>query len=420
MIKIVRSNPPPPISKPFIEPWRILIVDDEPDIHKVTRLSLDTFIFENRPIAFISCYSGQEAVQILEKENDFALALIDVVMETDNAGLVLVEYIRNRQRNKFMRLIIRTGQPGTAPEKEILEKYDIDDYKDKTELTSLKLYTMVRSGLKAFRDIHLIQEQSNKLFHADRLSTLGTMAAAMAHEIKNPNSFILGNLPFLRDYIALARPILEKYASEDSTNRLRRFLDQVPKSLDEIAEGSRRINDLVDLLKNYGRAETKTEKKHFFLSDAWDDALTLLRFRLRQQQVYIETNLPKEAFLLGNRQQFSQIFINLINNSLDAIESTNHLKKNGKISCQAHIENHTIHLSFLDNGPGIPMDVANKIFQPFFTTKEPGKGTGLGLAIILDILKELNGQILLRTPTDGGTEFLITLSLANLDKENET
>lgn len=136
--------------------WKVLIVDDELDIRTLTKISLRDFTFANQTLEFIEAASAREAIELLKEHNDIALALIDVVMETDDAGLKLVEYIRYELKNSMIRLVIRTGQPGLAPERYVIEHYDIDDYKDKTELTSARLYTTVRSALKAFRDLQTI------------------------------------------------------------------------------------------------------------------------------------------------------------------------------------------------------------------------------------------------------------------------
>jgi response regulator RpfG family c-di-GMP phosphodiesterase len=136
--------------------WKILIVDDEPDICALTRISLRDFIFADRSLEFIEARSAAEAITLLDHHQDIAVALIDVVMESDDAGLRLVEYIRKELGNLLIRLVIRTGQPGVAPERYIIDHYDIDDYKDKTELTSSRLYTTVRSALKAYRDLQII------------------------------------------------------------------------------------------------------------------------------------------------------------------------------------------------------------------------------------------------------------------------
>jgi len=133
--------------------WTILIVDDEEEVHSVTRLALRGFTFQGRKLNFLDAYSGAEAKSLMSIRNDIALVLLDVVMETDHAGLDVVEFVRSELRNKFMRIILRTGQPGMAPEIEVIRKYDINDYKYKTELTRERLFTAVYAGLSAYRDL---------------------------------------------------------------------------------------------------------------------------------------------------------------------------------------------------------------------------------------------------------------------------
>jgi signal transduction histidine kinase/CheY-like chemotaxis protein len=132
------------------------VVDDEPEVHAVTKLTVGDLKFEDKPVQLLSAMSGKEAQEILKQEPDIAVALIDVVMETEEAGLHLVNYIRTELNNQRIRLIIRTGQPGVAPERYVIDHYDIDDYKDKTELTTERLYTTLRTTLKAYRDLTII------------------------------------------------------------------------------------------------------------------------------------------------------------------------------------------------------------------------------------------------------------------------
>jgi response regulator RpfG family c-di-GMP phosphodiesterase len=145
--------------------WKILVVDDEPDVRTLTRISLRDFSFANRTLEFIEAASATEAKEMLKQHPDIAVALIDVVMESPDAGLKLVEYIREQQGNKMVRLVIRTGQPGIAPERYVIDHYDIDDYKDKTELTASRLYTTLRSAIKAYRDLHVIDANRQGLAH---------------------------------------------------------------------------------------------------------------------------------------------------------------------------------------------------------------------------------------------------------------
>ncbi|WP_305857462.1 DUF3369 domain-containing protein [Balneatrix alpica] len=140
------------------EPWLVLVVDDEPEVHQVTRLALQDFEFEGRPLKFLNAYSGAEAIKILDIQHEFiALALLDVVMESDHAGLELVRYIREHLQNSHMRLVLRTGQPGQAPEHKVIVDYDINDYKAKTELTVQKLSTLMYASLRGYRDIMTIE-----------------------------------------------------------------------------------------------------------------------------------------------------------------------------------------------------------------------------------------------------------------------
>ncbi|MEO0853941.1 MAG: response regulator receiver protein, partial [Cyanobacteria bacterium J06648_11] len=119
--------------------WKVLVVDDEEQVHAVTRLALKNFAFEERPLEIISAYSKAEAQKVIDVNPDTAVLLLDVVMESDRAGLELVQYIRESLKNLFVRIILRTGQPGAAPESTVIEGFDINDYKAKTELTQQKL-----------------------------------------------------------------------------------------------------------------------------------------------------------------------------------------------------------------------------------------------------------------------------------------
>lgn len=144
-----------PVPQTDVKTWKVLIVDDEPQVHTVTELVLRDLTFENQKIQFFNAYSAAEAKIILSQNDNICLALVDVVMEEEDAGLKLVEHIRDVLGNKAIRIILRTGQPGSAPEKDVIIKYDINDYKEKTEMSAQKLITCV---ITAFRNYEYIQE----------------------------------------------------------------------------------------------------------------------------------------------------------------------------------------------------------------------------------------------------------------------
>lgn len=156
---------PPSCRTPSLlkKPWCILLVDDDAEVHAVTRLALKGFEFQGSALELLSAHSGQEGRDIFNTRDDIALAIVDVVMESDHAGLDLVHYVRNTLENHRTRLVMRTGQPGQAPEDRVIREYDIDDYKEKTELTIQKLRTLLYSKLRAYRDICIIESQRDGL-----------------------------------------------------------------------------------------------------------------------------------------------------------------------------------------------------------------------------------------------------------------
>ncbi len=138
------------------ETWKVLIVDDDNEVHALTRLVLAEFSFEGKALNFISAHSGKEAAAILEEHDDIALAFVDVVMETEFAGLELIRYVRDKLKNTKTRLVLRTGQPGEAPARNVVVDYDINDYKEKTELTADRLFLTTIAALRAYRDLDSI------------------------------------------------------------------------------------------------------------------------------------------------------------------------------------------------------------------------------------------------------------------------
>lgn len=143
--------------------WKVLIVDDDDEMHHVTKLSLSDFLFEDKALEFISVYSGDEARRILKERDDIALVFLDVVMESDDAGLKVSQYIRNELENYFTRVVLRTGQPGFAPINDVMEDYDIDGYLAKTEITKQRLNHTCYIALRSYRDLTRIKKYQKGL-----------------------------------------------------------------------------------------------------------------------------------------------------------------------------------------------------------------------------------------------------------------
>jgi CheY-like chemotaxis protein len=134
-------------------PWRVLIVDDDVDVHVVTKFSLSNAVFMGRRLCFLHAYSGEEALNILRSEDDIALVLLDVIMETTDAGLKVATRIRDELHNHLVRIVLRTGQPGQALEHSIILDYDINDFWCKTDLTTRKLFTTVIASLRGYHNL---------------------------------------------------------------------------------------------------------------------------------------------------------------------------------------------------------------------------------------------------------------------------
>ncbi len=151
------DEPTEPVAHKRQLAWKVLIVDDDEQIHAVTRMVLHDFSFRDLPLEFLSAYSAAEGRALIKANPDVAVCFLDVVMETDHAGLDLAHDIRGELANPFVRIILRTGQPGQAPERRVIVEYDINDYKEKSELTAQKLFSTMVTALRSYKDIMTIE-----------------------------------------------------------------------------------------------------------------------------------------------------------------------------------------------------------------------------------------------------------------------
>ncbi|WFU40669.1 DUF3369 domain-containing protein [Bradyrhizobium sp. CB82] len=153
--------------------WKIAVIDDDPAVHDGTRFALSDYSLNGQGLEILSAYSAAEGRKLMREHHDIAAVLLDVIMETDVAGLELVEFIRNEVRNETVRIILRTGQPGQAPERRVIVQYDINDYKAKTELTADKLFTSLTAALRSYQQLErMMQTRRGLEIIIDAASTL--------------------------------------------------------------------------------------------------------------------------------------------------------------------------------------------------------------------------------------------------------
>ncbi len=202
-----------------LHPWQVLVVDDEPAVHEVTELVMAGFEMDGRGLKFIHCYSAKEAHAVLLAPNDIALILLDVVMESEHAGLDLARQIREDIHNLNVRIVLRTGQPGQAPEEQVIKDYDINDYKEKTDLTRRKLITIFYAGLRAYRDLMRIE-------HARQGLRRSIEAISQVYDSQNLRSFasaVLEQVNFLLDLNAegLCASRLSAYTANSANGHIK-------------------------------------------------------------------------------------------------------------------------------------------------------------------------------------------------------
>ena len=209
--------------------WKVMIIDDEKDVHTVTYFALSNYVYKGKGLEFISAYTEEEAKKLLSVHPDIAVILLDVVMEKEDSGLKLVEYIRSVLKNRSVRIILRTGHPGQAPEDEVMFSYDINDYKEKTELTDKKFITTITSALSNYSDIITIesykeslQKSENKyrilienlpqrIFYKDRDSIYVSCNENYAKDLNINSNEIEGKT----DYDFYPNELAEKYKDDD-------------------------------------------------------------------------------------------------------------------------------------------------------------------------------------------------------------
>ncbi|NEP83854.1 MAG: hybrid sensor histidine kinase/response regulator [Okeania sp. SIO3B3] len=426
-----------------IDPWKVMVVDDDLAVHQATKLALKNFVFDDKPLLLLEAFSGSEAKQLISENPDIAFILLDVVMETNNAGLNVVRYIREELNNRRIQIILRTGQPGEAPEEYVIRHYEINDYRTKVELTRQRLITSTISALRAYRNVIAVEEKSIELsqtlntlqktqlqlIQTEKMSSLGKMIAGIAHEINNPITFISGNIDYAREYVRDLLALIDLYqenlsvpvaAIEEKLEDLDlEFLSQdLEKLLDSMQTGSDRISKIVLGLRNFSRLD-EAQMKQVNIHEGLENTLLILQHRLIANGSYpgiaIVKNYGKLPPVNCYANQLNQVFMEIFNNAIDVLTTSQNVEKKPTIFVTTEMkDSETVRISIADNGIGMRENVCQRIFDPFFTTKPVGEGTGLGLSISYQIITEQHkGQLQCISQRGKGTEFIIDIPVQN-------
>lgn len=368
-----------------LNPWRVLVVDDDEEVHAVTRLALGEFQFEGRPLEILKAMSGKEARAIWRSTADIALVLLDVVMETDVAGLDFVRFVREEMGNLNARLVLRTGHAGQVPTLDLVARYEIDDYRTKTELTFERLNVIVGTALRNYRLLTTMAQRQQQLEEA--LLDLERFVFLASHDLQTP----------LHSTINFAQLLERRHSAELSPT--------AHELLDYVVGGARDMERLVNDLLEYSRAGRgddvlKVEK----LSEILDGTCGRLRPLIERRNVTIERgDLP---LIDCNAAQMALLLLNLVENAIK-------FQPGDKpwVRVEARDAGLSWEIRVIDHGIGIETQYLDHVFAPFrrLHTTDKYPGSGIGLAICRRIAEAHGGRIRAESVQGQGTTVIVTL-----------
>lgn len=393
---------------------RIMVAEDDP-----TSRELLAEILRADGHEVVEAADGKEALEELQRPGAPRIAILDWVMPKMD-GLEVCRRIRSRAGWGYTYVLVTTARG---------ERFDVekgfdagaDDYLVKPlDMSDLRQRLRVAQRILAYEEQQeegrrqmerlasemqeLAEERARQLVHADRLATLGTLSAGVAHEINNPATFIAGNAQTIERAWALVAP---KIADDGSDGRVGMVVEEFPKMVKGIREGVARIARIVEGLKSYSR-QGAVEMRPFSLEEAVDACLALCRNALKQG-VGVERKMPAGLpRAMGDIRQIEQVIMNLLTNAADALAG----QPDARLSIEAALEGRFIRFAVTDNGPGMTPEAIARVFDPFYTTKGEGKGTGLGLPISKGIVEAHGGRMDAWNVAGGGAQFSFTLPMA--------
>jgi signal transduction histidine kinase len=451
-------------------PWKVLLVDDDPGIHAVLRLALQDAVVQGAALHLMDASGNQEAQALLADHADIAMVFLDVVMETHDAGLQLVQHIRQHLGNRMMRIVLLTGQPGYSPQRAVVEHYEIDSYLLKLDLNADKLYMLVYAGLRTFETLqHLAQtraveqlardlQQANaqlsleiaerqraqenaelqlnqlrllnerleqaqsQLLQSEKLASIGLLASGVAHEINNPIGFVNANLASLKRYTESLVAIIDAFEAAElnsAGNPMERFeavdrlkvtleLAYVEEDLKLLLQESQEGLDRIKKIVQSLKDFSRIES-----SDTWREDDILLGLESTLNVVWNELKYKCEV-----RKDYSDLPpVQCVMSQLNQVfmnllvNAAQAIEVQGVITLRALQQGDEVWLEIADTGCGIAPEHLAHVFDPFFTTKPVGMGTGLGLSISHGIVQRHHGRLEVHSELGKGTIFRICLPI---------
>ncbi|MFW2331729.1 MAG: response regulator [Nitrospinota bacterium] len=395
----------------------VVIVDDLSYITRIMKKMTERL--GHKATTFNSSIDTLEYIRSGDEQVD--LLVTDIKMP-NMSGVELVKNIREFDRG--LEIIVMTGFGSLEAAIQAIVAGTSDFI---TKPVDEKRYShSVRRSLERVVLNEKLMERTNQLIHSDKLGSIGVLATGVAHEIDNPNTFIRSNLQLLKKMTQKLATLANEDNFENNINTIRSLVsNKLPMLIDESLKGSVRIESIVSKITHFSHKEKIQFEEQIDITKVIESSLKLVKLRLGDDlEINIESNLNSK--IAGSSSKLEQVFINLLLNASDSIKEKSkklaimkQSKYHGLIEvtvCENKIaktdateEKKELIIKVKDNGAGIAADRINSLFEPFNTTKEPGKGTGLGLYICFHIIKSHRGNISVESEYGKGASFVIQL-----------
>ncbi|MFC1744163.1 ATP-binding protein [Candidatus Riflebacteria bacterium] len=375
--------------------WKVLIVDDIEGIHSLTRMVLEDFFFEGKGLIFLSAYAAADARKLLRKHPDIAVILLDVLMEEDDSGLKLVNFVRKELKNSHIQIIIRTGQPGQVPEQKVITEYEINDYKTKAELTAHKLYSTLLSALRAYGVAHSLSQVKEKLYleqskrrRAEQSLKSVNTGKTESKDFTQKSLYQLNNQDKVRiSFCGILNTSRLLLRDNYLTPRQREFIGGINFFAQDV------FNYLGDLSEqeNSSEGNENTGIKEFELKGLLLEVFHIFQELAENKGLSLRLeNLPRNYLeVIGEEEKLRIILLTLLG---DAIFET----EKGEVLFNVKIGKNSLYtFEISDTGPGKTIDIPQIID---FTCKEfepdtPGSVRAVGLALSKVLVSELGGTL---------------------------
>lgn len=430
---------------------KILIVDD-------TRFNLEyakNILIENK----IDCHillanSGKEALNIINSE-EIDIVILDIVMPEIDGIETLKEIRKNKVHHNIPVIMFTSITDKQALQKsfecgatdfinkpiepiEFISRIKAAMRIRKYELNLKETLNTIKIQNEELLDLNKkLQETQSYLVQKEKLIAIGQLAAGVAHEINNPIGYVSSNTQTLGKYIYKIKTTIYKYRElMDCLNDTNIESKEIQGIIEEISElrntlgldfiigdidyliddsfkGIEKVTKIVQSLRNFARHDLKSDFNYYDFNHLLDETLLLVNNEAKHI-IHIEKDLQELPLIYCNRTQIGQVLLNIMMNAVQALKSQTR-EDEGFIKISAYVSENHIFCEIMDNGPGIDESIINKIFNPFFTTKEIGAGTGLGLSISYDIVvNKHSGQLLVTSKTNEGTTFTMKLPIKKI------